>query len=161
MSLIKNIMDSYFRPSHIFSTMYSDCKGESTALAFLSLGCCITFLSNWPVLMRRSLVENQPLEVLLGGALLAWLFLAPLLFYFFAWLLSIILKIIGFQARGLFVRLTLFWGFLASTPILLIFGLVGGYIGDGLLYRVIGVLYWIALIRFIFIGLSVTQQSER
>tara|TARA_Y100001960_G_C14017164_1_gene514247 strand:+ start:48 stop:512 length:465 start_codon:yes stop_codon:yes gene_type:complete len=154
-------MGSYSNPNVVFKNIFFDGRGETSAFVFLVFGCFLAFISLWPVLARKAHEEHQSLNMLLGAALFAWIFIAPLIFYLLALVLHLGVKIFGFKINGLFIRLSLFWGFLAAAPIMLVYGLVGGFLGEGFVLDCTGILWCLVISRFIFVGLSVTKQVER
>ena len=141
MSVIRNIYDSYRRPETVYQSFVTDHFEEKTALGFLAGGCLLAFISRWPTAARDAHLSDQALDMLLGAALFAWIFIAPLLFYSLAGVLTLVLFIGGLRDIGLPLRLSLFWSFLAAAPLMLIYGLVSGFLGQGVLTNLIGVLW--------------------
>jgi len=141
MSVIRNIYDSYRRPATVYQSFVTDHFEEKTALGFLAGGCLLAFISRWPTAARDAHLSDQALDMLLGAALFAWIFIAPLLFYALAGVLTLVLFIGGLRDIGLPLRLSLFWSFLAAAPLMLIYGLVSGFLGQGVLTNLIGVLW--------------------
>ena len=141
MSVIRNIYDSYRRPETVYQSFVTDHFEEKTALRFLAGGCLLAFISRWPTAARDAYLSDQALDMLLGAALFAWIFIAPLLFYALAGVLTLLLFIGGLRDIGLPLRLSLFWSFLAAAPLMLIYGLVSGFLGRGVLTNLIGVLW--------------------
>ena len=141
MSVISSIYDSYRRPETVYQSFVTDHFEEKTALGFLAGGCLLAFISRWPTAARDAYFSDQALDMLLGAALFAWIFIAPLLFYALAGVLTLLLFIGGLRNIGLPLRLSLFWSFLAAAPLMLIYGLVSGFLGRGVLTNLIGVLW--------------------
>lgn len=141
MSVMRNIYDSYRRPATVYQSFVTDHFEEKTALGFLAGGCLLAFISRWPTAARDAYLSDQALDMLLGAALFAWIFIAPLLFYALAGVLTLLLFIGGWRDIGLPLRLSLFWSFLAAAPLMLIYGLVSGFLGRGVLTNLIGVLW--------------------
>jgi len=141
MSVIRNIYDSYRRPATVYQSFVTDHFEEKTALGFLAGGCLLACISRWPTAARDAYLSDQALDMLLGAALFAWIFIAPLLFYALAGVLTLLLFIGGLRDIGLPLRLSLFWSFLAAAPLMLIYGLVSGFLGRGVLTNLIGVLW--------------------
>jgi len=152
MSVIKNIVDSYRAPNLVFERFTSEESEEKTAVGFLAGGCFLAFISRWPPSAREAHLTDQALDMLLGAALFGWFFIAPLLFYTLAGILTAFLALLGLRRIGLAVRLSLFWSFLASAPILMLFGLSGGFFGKGLLTTIVGVIWLSVFICFLFCG---------
>ena len=141
MSVIRNIYDSYRRPETVYQSFVTDHFEEKTALGFLAGGCLLAFISRWPTAARDAYLSDQALDMLLGAALFAWVFIAPLLFYALAGVLTLLLFIGGLRDIGLPLRLSLFWSFLAAAPLMMIYGLVSWFLGRGVLTNLIGVLW--------------------
>ena len=141
MSVIRNIYDSYRRPATVYQSFVTDHFEEKTALGFLAGGCLLAFISRWPTAARDAYLSDQALDMVLGAALFAWIFIAPLLFYALAGVLTLLLFIGGLRDIGLPLRLSLFWSFLAAAPLMLIYGLVSGFLGQSVLTNLIGLLW--------------------
>ena len=82
----------------------------------LILACGLIFVGQWPRLSRAAYLDDAvPFDALIGGALLGWLFIAPLALYAFAALSHFALRALGGQGSHLTARLALFWSLLAAT----------------------------------------------
>ena len=159
MSLINNIVKSYWRPQDVFDDFHHHEFGESHALGFLTGGCAMAFTSHWPTLARKSHLTSEPLDMMLGGALFGWVFVAPLLLYMLAAALSVCLAILGLRRKGRLVRLSLFWAFLASGPIMLVYGLVSGFLGQGTASSGLGLLWIAVFIWFLVCGFRMIRRA--
>ncbi len=126
---------------------------EDRALVILMAACVVFFISGWPRLARIAHLEGQELNPLLGGALLGWLFIAPLAFYTLSWALGLVLGLLGWNGGGYGSRIALFWALLAASPILLIYGLVAGFAGPGLGQSVVGLIWFVVFAWFWISGL--------
>ena len=91
--------------------------------------------------------------MLLGGALLGIIFIAPLALYVLAMISHFLMRMIGGQGDGYCGRLTLFWAMLASSPLLLLNGLVAGFIGPGPALSAVGILWVVVFFWFWISGL--------
>lgn len=81
MALTTDILASYRRPRTVLRRLQGD-RREARILVYLMLGCGLIFIAQWPRLAREAhLDEEVPLDALLAGALFAWVFIAPLVFY--------------------------------------------------------------------------------
>lgn len=121
---------------------------EDRALAFLMGACVIIFFGQLPRLSREAHLTGRELDMLMGGALLAWVFLAPLMMYALAGLSHVIAKVFGGQGSWYSARLALFWSLLASTPLLLLHGLVAGFIGPGIELHLVGFVWVVVFLWF-------------
>ena len=131
---------------------------EDRALAFLMSACAIVFVAQLPRLAREAHLTGQELDMLMGGTLLAWLMIAPLMFYALAGLSHLVAKLLGGQGTWYGARLALFWSLLSSTPVMLLHGLVAGFIGPGPALQAVGIL-WLGV--FFWFWISSLVQAER
>ncbi len=67
----------------------------------------------------------------MGGALMATLFLLPPLAYLLAAISHLVARAFGGKGTGYGARVALFWSLLAVSPLMLLQGLVRGFIGEG------------------------------
>lgn len=123
----------------------------------LLAACLITFLSTLPVSMRESLGSDISFESLMVAAFFAWVFIAPLAFYVVALVfwggLWVFLSIPSHQ-----VRAVIFQAFFNTAPILLIFGIVRGYLGTGTPSLMIGAVWAGTLFWHLGLGLREAYQ---
>lgn len=132
---------------------------EAGALAVLMAAAALAFVAQWPALARAAHVDSAvPLEARLGGALMAMLFVLPLLAYGLALVSHVVARALGGRGSGLGARLALFWAMLALTPAQLLLGLMAGFAGAGAAVTALGVL---ALAGFFWIWLSMLREVER
>jgi hypothetical protein len=115
MSVAADIWRSWRAPRRVLARLLAQGRREDRALAFLMLGCALIFVSEWPRLGRA--VAEAPLEARLGGAMLAWLALMPLVFYALAGLSRVAARALGGQGSFSGARLALFWAVLAAAPL--------------------------------------------
>lgn len=158
MPVTTDITATYVRPARVMQRLLAMGQREDRALIFLMAACVIVFIAQMPRLSREAHLTGQDLNMLLGGALLGWLFLAPLFFYALAGLSHVIAKILGGQGDWYGARLALFWAILASTPMILLHGLVAGFIGPGPQLQAVGFVW---LVLFLWFWISGLRQSER
>ncbi|MCB1340116.1 MAG: YIP1 family protein [Pseudooceanicola sp.] len=157
MALTSDILGSYRHPRVVLRRLIGD-RREARILVYLMLGCGLIFVAQWPRLARAAhLDESVPLEALLAGALFAWVFVAPLVFYALAGLLSVILRLAG-PVDAFALRLGLFWAVLASAPWLLLYGLAAGLIGPGTQSALLGLPAVISFVVVLVAGLRVTLE---
>lgn len=148
MSVVKDIVGAYRHPRAVFRRRLGDTVREDRALAVLMAACVLIFVAQWPRLVRQSTFSDEvPLEALMGGALLGWVFFVPLAAYAIGALTHLLLR--AFRARSTMfsARFALFWALLVAAPIWLLWGLVAGFIGEGLQLDIVGA---IALGAFVF-----------
>ena len=79
---------------------------------------------------------NTPLKssydvVIVGGAMMGSIMIAPLMFYALAAISHGIAALFGGRGDHFGARLALFWSLFVTTPLFLLVGLVDGFIGAG------------------------------
>lgn len=157
MPVTTDIAGSYRRPRAVMRRLLDRGEHEGRALAILMAGCAVTFVAQWPRLAREAHLTGQELNPLMGGALLGWLFIAPLAFYAIALLSHLVCRLLGGTGTAYGARLALFWAFLAASPLLLLHGLVAGFIGPGPGLTGVG-LIWCGV--FLWFWLSNLREAE-
>ena len=145
MSIVQDIITTYRKPQQVFATLLDGVVSESRSLAILMGGCVGTFVSSWPALARQAHLETKDVTDLMGGALLAWVFIMPLVFYVLAMMLWGIQRVLMGRARMDQVRIVLFWSFFASLPFMFLYGLVRGFIGTGAAQNIVGFIWFCLL----------------
>lgn len=155
MPVTSDITATYRGPGRVMRRLLAMGQREDRALVILMAACAIVFIAQMPRLSREAYLTGQELNMLLGGALFAWIFLAPLLLYALAGFSHMAARVLGGRGSYYGARLALFWSLLASTPVLLLHGLVAGFIGPGPGLQVVG-LIWLAVFAW-FWGSSLLQ----
>lgn len=158
MPVTSDITATYRGPGRVIRRLLDMGQREDRALAFLMGACVIIFFGQLPRLSREAHLTGRELDMLMGGALLAWVFLAPLMLYALAALSHLVAKVFGGQGSWYSARLALFWSLLASTPLLLLHGLVAGFIGPGIELQLVGAI-WLAV--FLWFWISSLRSAER
>lgn len=132
---------------------------EDRALAVLMGACALIFLAQWPALARAAQVDpSVPFDARVGGALMAAIFLLPLVAYGLAALSHLGARTFG--GRGTFygARLALFWALMAAVPLFLISGLALGIAGPGPATTALGALCFAA---FAALWLTLLVEAEQ
>lgn len=158
MGVTTNIVATYRGPGHVVRGMLAMGPREDRALAYLMGACLLTFVAQLPRLAREAHVNGQDLNMLMGGSLLAWIFIAPLVFYVVAACARLVARVLGGSGSGFGARLALFWALLAASPVLLLHGLTAGLVGPGPALQLVGVI-WCGL--FLWFWLAGTLAQER
>lgn len=128
-------------------------------MVYMTVACLLFFVAQWPRLSREAFLDPSiPLEARLGGALLGWLFIAPLAFYGLGALTHLTARLFGGQGSFYAARLALFWSLLVISPLVLLLGLVSGFIGQGPAQNATGLLL---LGAFLYIWGSGLWEAER
>ncbi len=159
MSVVRDIMGTYRSPARVMRKLVSMGQREDRALALLMFGCVVIFIAQWPRLARQAHYTGEELNILLGGALLGWVFIMPLVFYTLAMGVYFGFRLFGSKGQSWGQRLALFWAVLAAAPILLLDGLVAGFLGQGAPRMAVGAVWLAAFFWFWFSG-SLTAAKE-
>jgi Na+(H+)/acetate symporter ActP len=132
MSVTSDILRTYRAPRAVLRGILAAGPREDRAIAYVMLACLIIFVAQWP-LMSREAFENPevPFEARLGATLIAWLFAMPLVLYGLAGLSHVVARLFGGKGSWYSARIALFWTLLAVSPLMLLRGLVAGFIGPG------------------------------
>ena len=157
MSMLRNIVRSYTKPGQVVNDLLQAGPREDRALAFLAAGCVLAFLAQWPGLARQAHLEEQALDMLLGGALFGWFFLAPLMFYILALLVKWVWGVFGPSLSAYSVRVALFWAFLAAAPLMLLHGLITGFFGQNWIKEAVGFVWFAVFLWFLAAGLRAAR----
>ncbi|WP_204114227.1 YIP1 family protein [Shimia biformata] len=159
MSVTRDMMAMYRGPHRVIRRFLDMGPREDRALAILMAGCLVMFIAQWPRLSREAHLTGDELNPMLGGALLGWMFIAPLALYVLAFLSNLILRAVGRKPSGYATRIALFWAFLATGPILLLHGLIAGFIGPGIGLQSVGLIWVLVFLWFWISGLLVAGKG--
>ncbi|HEY9039307.1 MAG TPA: YIP1 family protein [Roseovarius sp.] len=153
MAAARDIVATYRSPGAVMRRLLAMGQREDRALVILMAGCVVMFIAQWPALARQAYITGEELNPLLGGALLAWAFIAPLLLYAIALISHWIARMAGGRGTAFGARMALFWALLAASPLVLLHGLVAGFIGPGPALTAVGVVWLLAFALFWALGL--------
>jgi hypothetical protein len=154
MSVTRDIARTYRAPREVLRRRVAGAPREDRALAIVMAACALMFVSQWPGLSRLAFEDpSVPLDMRLGGALLGWVFIAPLALYLLAAVVHAIARLFGGRASWYEARMALFWALLASSPLWLLNGLVAGFIGPGPELTLVGLAALLAFLVFWGAGL--------
>ncbi len=159
MTITADILRSWRHPRAVIRSKLAAGEREDRALAVLMAASLLLFVAQWPGLSRAAFLDpGTPLEARLGGALMACLFIVPLLAYGLALISHGIARLMGGKGSGFGARLALFWALLAVAPAMLLQGLTAGFIGpSAALYLVQGVV----LTGFLWMWVSMLVEVEQ
>ncbi len=105
---------------------------ESSRLAVLMAAMLIFLIAQAPANARLAQLDpSVPFQARMGGALLAVMFMMPILAYALAALTSGLSRLTAWRLSPEDSRLALFWALLAVAPAMLLAGLVAGLVGQG------------------------------
>ncbi len=164
MAVTNDIVRTWRRPRAVMRDLLAQGRREDRAIAYLMISCFLIFVAQWPRLSRKAAgfelppgAELPQLDRLMTYEFFAWLMVWPLLLYLLAGLTHLIAKAFGGKGDWFGARLALFWSLLATTPLLLLYGLVAGFVGPGAQTNLVGAL-WIA--AFVIIWVQSLREAE-
>lgn len=158
MSVVMDIVATYRGPARVLRRFAAAGQREDRAVAILMAGCAVVFVSTWPALSRQAHLSGQDVSMLLGGALFSWLFIMPLVLYVLASLAFGLGRALGSKGKAWAFRIALFWALLAASPLMLLHGLVTGFLGDGPPRMIVGALW---LVVFLWFWLSGSRAAAK
>lgn len=162
MALTRDIARSYRAPRAVMRRLLDAGQREDRAIAFLMGACFVIFVAQWPRLRRDAMLtpDAPPFDAQVGGALFAWLFLAPLMFYGIAALSHIVARLLGGRGSWYGARLALFWTLLAVSPLMLLQGMVAGLLGPGVELQITGAGVALAFVAIWGISLAEAERPR-
>jgi Yip1 domain len=159
MPVALDIVRAWRGPRRLIRQKLDQGPNEGRALAVLMGACGLFFVAQWPPLSRAAQLDpSVPLDARLGGALLAVVFLVPLIAYGLAGLSHLLARAFGGRGSAAGARLALFWAMLAIAPAMLFQGLVSGILGQGPQATATGV---VVLGLFLWLWFSMLAEAER
>lgn len=157
MPVTTDIIRTWRRPRAVIRDLLDQGRREDRAIAYLMISCFLIFVAQWPRLSRKAAGFDLPagaevpqLDQLMTYEFFAWLMVWPLFLYILAALTHVVARALGGKGDWYGARLALFWSMLATTPVLLFYGLVAGFIGPGTQTNLVGAV-WVAAFGIIWI----------
>ncbi len=141
MAVTRDIVEAHLRPRRVMARLLRMGQREDRVLAMLMGGCIILFVSQWPYRARQAHFTVETLTDYIQHDAVGLIFVLPLLAYGVAALLRLISRIFGAKADYYSARLAMFWALLASSPALVLAGMVKGFIGLGAANSIVGALW--------------------
>ena len=157
MSVVSRVLLTYRSPSRAFDLMYGRPIDESSSLGYLMGACIFTYVAQWPYLARQAHLDGFDLQTSLAASLLAWLLIAPLLLYTLALFVYFFHKVLGGGKSSVQIRMGLFWSFFAASPLMMLLGIVKGFLGSGTAENIVGFAWLVMLVYFIFRAVTRAQ----
>ncbi|GLQ26709.1 YIP1 family protein [Sulfitobacter pacificus] len=151
MPATRDIVATYRGPGKVMRRLLGEGAREDRALIYLMIGCLMVFVAQTPRLARQAFETGENLQMLMGASLMAWMFIAPLLLYALGALTFLLARVARADISNYGARLALFWALLASSPVMLLWGLTAGFIGPGAQMTVVG-FCWFALFMWFWIA---------
>lgn len=165
MAVTTDIVRTWRRPRNVMRDLLAMGQREDRAIAYLMVACVLIFIAQWPRLTRLSSGFDLPVgadapdfDQLIAYEALAWLMMWPLLFYGLAALSHLVARLFGGQGTHYTARLALFWSLLATTPIILLYGLMAGFLGPSPGTSLVGAIWVVA---FAVIWMISLVEAER
>lgn len=160
MSVTTDILATYRGPGRVVRRLLGMGQREDRALAILMASCVVLFIAQLPRLSREAHLEGRDLNELMAGSLMALILIAPLLMYVIAAASHVVAKVVGGKGDWFGARLALFWALLASSPLVLLHGLVAGFIGPSPALQLVGGLWFAVFLWFWIAGLFQAERAE-
>ena len=152
MAATRNIVATYWGPGKVMRHILGQGPREDRALIYLMIGCLMVFVAQTPRLAREAFETQEELSMLMGASLMAWLFIAPLLLYVLAGVTYFVARALRRKITSYGARMALFWALLASSPIMLLWGLTAGFVGPGPQMTGVGFIWFAAFMWFWIAG---------
>lgn len=159
MPVTTDIVQSYRRPRTVMRRLLAAGPREDRAIAILAGACLMFFVASAPRLAREAQITGEDLTQLMSYALFSTLFIMPLLFYGIAALSHLVMRPFGGKGSWFGARLALFWSLLATSPVLLLWGLTSGFIGQGFEATLVGVLWLAVFLLFWSVNLNEAERG--
>lgn len=129
-SVLSRILESWWAPRRVVGSLAA--MPEAGKLAVLMVAMLVFLVAQGPAHARMAQLDPAiPLQARITGALLAVMFLMPLLAYMLAGLTAVLSRLTPWRVGAEESRLALFWALLAVSPAMLLSGLVAGLVGPG------------------------------
>lgn len=128
--ILPRILESWWAPRRVVRGLAA--MPERVKLVVLMAAMLMFLVAQAPLRAREAQLDpSVPFEARMSGALLAVMFLMPLLAYGLALLVGFISHVTPWRLSPEDSRLALFWSLLAVAPAMLLWGLVAGMVGPG------------------------------
>jgi hypothetical protein len=158
MTVSTDMLATWRRPRAVFRVKLDQGTRDDRALAILMAACVLLFVAQWPALSRAAHFDRAvPLDARMGGALMATVFILPLILYAVAALSHLAALAFGGKGSHYGARLALFWALLCTAPLMLFHGLIAGFIGQG--PQLIGAGFIVAA-AFLWLWLTLLHEAE-
>ena len=158
MTVTTDIVQSYLRPRAVLRARTETVR-EDRALATIMGAAALIFVAQWPQAARLAHSDpSVPLDARLGGALMGVMFLLPLLCYVLAAVSHLVARIFGGAGSFFSARMALFQALLSISPLMLLQGLVAGFIGAGGQLTLVNLVIGMA---FLWIWLNMLVEAEK
>ena len=128
--IVPRIVQSWWAPGRVVGSLRG--TPERVLIVILMAAMLIFLIAQAPGHARAAHLDpSVPLDARMGGALLAVMFMMPLLAYALAELVAFLSRLTPWRVASQDSRLALFWALLAVAPAMLLSGLTEGFAGPG------------------------------
>ncbi|MEL6915034.1 MAG: YIP1 family protein [Pseudomonadota bacterium] len=159
MPVTRDIVQSYRRPRTVMRRLLDAGQREDRAIAILLGACLMLFVASGPRLARQAELTGSDLTQDLVYAMFSTFFIMPLVLYGLAALSHLFARVVGGKGSWYGARLALFWTLLATSPLILLWGLTQGFIGAGAEAQVTGALWFAIFLVLWSINLREAEQG--
>ena len=158
MSVTSDIKASYRGPGRVVARLMGQGRREGFALNILLFACIVMFVAQAPYQSREAHFNpDVPLMARMYWSAFLWIFLVPLLLYVFAAMIFGLARLAGRNITGYGVRLSLFWALLASSPVVLLLGLIAAFIGPSAGLQLVGLIWLLNVLWFWIAGMRAAE----
>lgn len=139
MPVTTDIVQSWRVPRQVIRRHLNAGPTEPFAFSLLVAFLILAFVAQWPVMSRAAFLQpDVPLLQRMLAAALALLASIPL-WYGIAAISHLVAKALKGQGTYLGARMALFLALLAASPLMLLHGMVAGFLGQGLQTNIVGI----------------------
>jgi hypothetical protein len=161
MSVTADIRASYRGPGRVVARLLGQGRREGFALNILLFACIVVFIAQAPYQSREAHFNpDVPLMARMYWSAFLWIFLVPLFLYAFAALVHGLARLAGRNLTGYGIRLSLFWALLASSPVILLLGLIAAFIGPGPGLQLVGMIWLVNVLWFWIAGMRAAESTD-
>jgi hypothetical protein len=145
MALTQDIIATYKGPGRVVSRFLAQGRNEVRSLLFVLITGMLMFVASAPYQARLAELDpDVPFLARIYWSAFFYIMMMPILIYAFAAIIWGLSRIARRQVTGYEVRFTLIWALLASTPVMLLMGLIAAFIGAGIQLQIVGFV-WMAV----------------
>lgn len=157
MTVTSDILQSWRAPRKVMVRHLQRHPTEGFALSLLVTFLLLAFVAQWPAMSRAAFLEPEaPLTQRMTAAGLALLASIPV-WYALAGLSHLVAQQFGGKGGYLQARVALFWALLSVAPVMLLQGMIRGFLGPGAVTTGAGVL---VLCGFLYLWLNMLFAAE-
>ncbi len=160
MAVTTDIVRTWRGPGAVMRDLLAQGPREDRAVAYVMAACLVVFISSLPGIQYNVVLGDGDFQRDASYSFLMWIMVMPLFFYGLAAVLHLIARVFGGKGTFYSARLALFWSLLASTPVLLLYGLVRGFIGPGLEADIVGAVWVVGFFWFLIQTLRVAESDN-